>query len=108
MESVSSQASRIRQAADSSVNVPESGDADEADGRVAELRSVIAYLRKEKEIVDLQLELAKQESARQKSQIDHLTQALEQTRTALSNVRVGDFCRFLLSLILVLRSVRRP
>ncbi|KAL5482794.1 MLP1_9 [Sanghuangporus weigelae] len=87
LESVSSQASRIRQAADSNMNVPESGDGDDVDSRVVELRSVVAYLRKEKEIVDLQLELSKQENARQKAQIDHLSQALEETRTALSNER---------------------
>ncbi|KAL5524681.1 MLP1_8 [Sanghuangporus sanghuang] len=87
LESVSSQASRIRQAADSNMTVPESGDGDDVDGRVVELRSVVAYLRKEKEIVDLQLELSKQENARQKAQIDHLSQALEETRTALSNER---------------------
>ena len=44
------------------MNDPES-DGDDVDGRMAELRSVIAYLRKEKEIVDRQLELSKQESA---------------------------------------------
>ena len=38
LDSVSSQASRIRQAAYSSVNVPES-DADDVDGRMAELRA---------------------------------------------------------------------
>ncbi|KAL5512816.1 hypothetical protein ACEPAG_3082 [Sanghuangporus baumii] len=86
LESVNSQASRIRQAADSNMNVPE-GDGDDVDGRVVELRSVVAYLRKEKEIVDLQLELSKQENARQKAQIDHLSQALEETRTALSSER---------------------
>lgn len=86
LESVSSQASRIRQERDSDVNVVVGGDGDEADGRIAELRSIITYLRKEKEIVDLQLELAKQENARQKTQIGHLSHTLEETRTALSNV----------------------
>lgn len=62
------------------------GDGDEADGRIAELRSIIAYLRREKETVVFQLELAKQENARQKTQIDHLIRALQETRTALPNV----------------------
>ncbi|KAL5512277.1 hypothetical protein ACEPAG_5785 [Sanghuangporus baumii] len=63
LESVSSQASRIRQTADSSMNVPESGRGDDVNGRVAQLRSVVAYLHKEKESVYLQLELSEQENA---------------------------------------------
>ena len=78
------------------MNVPES-DGDDVDGRMAELRSVVAYLRKEKEIVDLQLELSKQESARQRAQIEHLSQALEETRAALSNVRSRFSATFRLS-----------
>jgi nucleoprotein TPR len=49
---------------------------------------VVAYLRKEKEIVDLQLELSKQETTRLKTQIEHLSQTLEDTRTTLSEVSV--------------------
>jgi nucleoprotein TPR len=47
---------------------------------------VINYLRKEKEIVDMQLELGKQENARLKTQIGHVTRDLEDTRTTLSDV----------------------
>ena len=61
------------------------------------VRSAVAYLRKEKEIVDLQLELSKQESARQMTQIEHLSQALEETRAALSNVRSRFSATFRLS-----------
>lgn len=43
------------------------------DTRVSGLRSASAYLRKEKEIVDLQLELSKQENVRLTVQIEHLT-----------------------------------
>lgn len=87
LESVSSQASKIRSAAISSVDgtVAEQ-EAGDTDGRVAELRSVVAYLRKEKEIIDLQLELSKQEGARFKAQISHLNQTLEETRNTLSTV----------------------
>lgn len=59
---------------------------DDADTKLSELRSVVAYLRKEKEIVDLQLELSKQENLRLKTQIDHLVQNLEETRKTLSEV----------------------
>ncbi|KIJ62559.1 hypothetical protein HYDPIDRAFT_93869 [Hydnomerulius pinastri MD-312] len=89
LDSVSSQAARIRQAADSSAEST-SGDADmsgDSDTKLSELRSVVAYLRKEKEIVDLQLELSKQENARLKAQIDHLTQSLQEARTTLSEER---------------------
>lgn len=60
---------------------------DDSDTKLAELRSVVSYLRKEKEIVDLQLELGKQENARLKAQIDHLTQSLQEARTTISEVR---------------------
>lgn len=89
LESVTSQANRIRQAADSSASVgtSEEGTASEdADTKLSELRSVVSYLRKEKEIVDLQLELSKQENVRLKSQIDHLSQTLDETRATLSEV----------------------
>lgn len=88
LDSVSSQATRIRQAADSSASAPAEGDAtDNADAKLAELRSVVQYLRKEKEIVELQLELSKQENARLKGQIEHLSHALDETRATLSEER---------------------
>ncbi|KAG2344469.1 hypothetical protein BDR05DRAFT_975520 [Suillus weaverae] len=90
LETVSTQATRIRQAADSSTTEGTSGDADvggDVDTKVSELRSVVAYLRKEKEIVDLQLELSKQENVRLKAQIEHLTQSLQETRATLAEER---------------------
>lgn len=64
----------------------EGDTSDDVDTKLSELRSVVAYLRKEKEIVDLQLELSKQENVRLKSQIEHLSQSLEETRASLSEV----------------------
>ncbi|EIN12937.1 hypothetical protein PUNSTDRAFT_97919 [Punctularia strigosozonata HHB-11173 SS5] len=87
LESVSTQATRIRQAADASAPVSEDDQSDDTDSKLSELRSVVAYLRKEKEIVDLQLELSKQECLRLKSQIEHLSQTLQETRQALSEER---------------------
>jgi nucleoprotein TPR len=75
---------------DSSTTEGTSGDADvggDVDTKVSELRSVVAYLRKEKEIVDLQLELSKQENVRLKAQIEHLTQSLQETRATLAEER---------------------
>jgi hypothetical protein len=87
LDNVSSQAARIRQAADSSVATPSEGEAaDSTEAKLSELRAVINYLRKEKEIVDMQLELCKQENARLKTQIGHLTRDLEDTRATLSDV----------------------
>lgn len=88
LESVSTQAVRIRQAADASpsVGTSETDASDDAESKLSELRSVVAYLRKEKEIVDLQLDLAKQENVRVKSQIEHLAQTLDETRETLSQV----------------------
>ncbi|KAI0330460.1 hypothetical protein GY45DRAFT_1323591 [Cubamyces sp. BRFM 1775] len=88
LESVSNHAARIKQAATSSA--AESGDAeasDDTDTKLTELRSLVTYLRKEKEIIELQLELSKQENTRLKTQIDYLSQNLDETRKALSEER---------------------
>ncbi|KAH9056279.1 hypothetical protein EDB87DRAFT_1637584 [Lactarius vividus] len=88
LDNVSSQATRIRQAADSTIATPGEGDtADGTEAKLSELRAVINYLRKEKEIVDMQLELGKQENARLKTQIGHVTRDLEDTRATLSDER---------------------
>ncbi|KAF8887179.1 hypothetical protein BD779DRAFT_1672932 [Infundibulicybe gibba] len=88
LESVSSQAAQIRQAADASTSqVPEGDSTSDTDAKLSELRSVVTYLRKEKEIVDLQLELGKQENTRLKAQIEHLSQTLDDTRATLSEER---------------------
>ena len=92
LESVSSQANRIKAAAQSSTTPVQGEDetTGNADVKLSELRSVVAYLRKEKEIVDLQLELSKQETTRLKTQIDHLSQTLEDTRAMLSEVYLSS------------------
>lgn len=87
LETVSSQAARIRSAAETSTAVSgEAENVEDADTKLSELRSVVAYLRKEKDIVDLQLELSKQENTRFKTQIEHLTHSLEETRKTLTEV----------------------
>ncbi|KAI0770118.1 hypothetical protein C8Q74DRAFT_1333063 [Fomes fomentarius] len=88
LESVSTQANRIKQAATSSTAEPlDTESIDDADTKLGELRSLVTYLRREKEIIELQLQLAKQENTRLKTQIDHLSQNLEETRKALSEER---------------------
>lgn len=73
-------------AATSTAAEGEGDSSGDEEAKLSELRAVVTYLRKEKEIVDLQLELSKQETARLKAQIDHLTQSLDETRTTLSEV----------------------
>lgn len=88
LESVSSQAARIRQAADSSV-----GDADDVNGpepAASELRSVVSYLRKEKEIADLQLEINQQEIARLKADSERLARELDEQKALLAEVSLTD------------------
>ncbi|KAI6030410.1 hypothetical protein F5J12DRAFT_800153 [Pisolithus orientalis] len=89
LDTVSSQAARIRQVADSSTeNTSNEADTnDDSDVKLTELRAVIGYLRKEKEIVDLQLELCKQENVRLKGQTDHLSRSLQEARSTLSEER---------------------
>ncbi|KAJ3731245.1 hypothetical protein DFJ43DRAFT_435652 [Lentinula guzmanii] len=88
LETVSSQATRIQQTAEATTSASdEDGGNDITDTKLSEMRSVVAYLRKEKEIVDLQLDLSKQENTRLKSQIDYLHQNLNETRQALSEER---------------------
>ena len=89
LESVSAQATRIRHAAEAPVDhVPEGETAtvDNTDNRMSELRSVVSYLRKEKGIVDLQLEMAKRENGVLKNQNERLSQMLQETRDTLAEV----------------------
>ncbi|SPO39742.1 uncharacterized protein PSFLO_05223 [Pseudozyma flocculosa] len=55
--------------------------------RIDELHEVIKYLRREKEIVDLQMELNKQETARLKQSLDHANKTLDETRSQLAEER---------------------
>ncbi|KAG6853933.1 hypothetical protein C0991_012425 [Blastosporella zonata] len=87
LETVSNQANRIKLAATSSSDAMESDGTGDSDAKLSELRSVVSYLRKEKEIVDLQLELSKQANSRLKAQVEHLSQSLEDARATLSEER---------------------
>ncbi|SGY80993.1 BQ5605_C009g05432 [Microbotryum silenes-dioicae] len=52
-----------------------------------ELFGVITFLRREKEIVDFQLDLSKQEATRLRTQLDFTTRNLEEVRQALAEER---------------------
>lgn len=90
LETTTSQVARIRQAATDSVSDvagAENGDASgDPDDALAELRSVLTYVQREKKIIDLQLDLQKQENTRLKASSEHLAQNLESTRKLLADV----------------------
>lgn len=82
LESVRSQASQIRQAAEQSSTADTVNHTDASN----DLHPVVSWLRNEKDIVDLQLELNKQENSRLKAQVEHLSRSLEETRATLDEV----------------------
>ncbi|KAL8742872.1 MAG: hypothetical protein Q9190_004717 [Brigantiaea leucoxantha] len=54
---------------------------------IENLQEIIKYLRREKEIVDVQLELSAQEAKRLKQQLDYVQSQLDDTRLKLSQQR---------------------
>ncbi|KAF9550513.1 hypothetical protein EC957_000187 [Mortierella hygrophila] len=98
LEDVSAQALSIQQRANAQVSSVETGEgASTTDGenvvkesperQLAELRDVIRYVRREKEILECQHELNLQESRRLKQQLDQTNKSLEETRALLSDER---------------------
>ncbi|GAA5906296.1 hypothetical protein JCM6882_002695 [Rhodosporidiobolus microsporus] len=59
---------------------------------VEQLREVIRYLRREKDIIDLQLDFSKQEATRLRQQLEFTSRNLEEARQSLQEERqkVGD------------------
>ncbi|CAE6498266.1 unnamed protein product [Rhizoctonia solani] len=88
LEDVNTQAAKIRQTATAAAEslAIDSSDSD-ADSKMQQLREVIAFVRKEKEIVDLQLHLAQVDNTRVKSENDRLTTALDEARSTLLKER---------------------
>jgi chromosome segregation ATPase len=88
LEDVNTQAAKIRQtatAAAESLAIDSNGS--DTDSKIQQLREVIAFVRKEKEIVDLQLHLAQVDNTRVKSENERLATALDETRATLLKVR---------------------
>lgn len=84
LESVSAQISALQQKKSSA----EEDDAEAASGSEFEnLQEVIKYLRREKEIVDVQYELSVQESKRLRQQLDYAQSQLDETRQKLGEER---------------------
>ncbi|GAC97197.1 filament-forming protein [Pseudozyma hubeiensis SY62] len=58
--------------------------------RVDELHEVVKFLRREKEIVDLQMEINKQETSRLKQTLEHVNKTLGETRSELDSERTKN------------------
>ncbi|KAJ3322833.1 hypothetical protein HDV06_002694 [Boothiomyces sp. JEL0866] len=56
-------------------------------GNLTELNEVIKYLRREKEIVDTKLQIARQEAERSRLQIEHLQKSLDESKLVLDEER---------------------
>lgn len=82
LENVSTQIAGLKQ---SRVSVA-GGDSEAVNSpaNVEPLQEVVKYLRREKEILDVQYELSIQENKRMKQQLDHVQNQLDQTRERLN------------------------
>jgi nucleoprotein TPR len=90
LENVSSQVSALQQSRANFAEVEgdeTSAASVPADRSVEDLREVIKYLRREKEIVDVQYELSIQESKRLKHQLDYSQSQLDEARLKLDQER---------------------
>ena len=61
-------------------------DASSVDNSQEELREVIRFLRREKDILQTKLELSLQEGERATVQLEHLQKSLDETRATLDEV----------------------
>ncbi|KAI9889186.1 MAG: hypothetical protein M1814_005702 [Vezdaea aestivalis] len=90
LESVSNQIAALKQNRSENTTFDDpnaSMQSDSADQSLQDLREVIRYLRREKEIVDVQYELSIQESKRMKQQLDYAQSQLDDTRLRLDQER---------------------
>jgi nucleoprotein TPR len=90
LESVSAQVTTLQQSRSSFVDTPETEAASSTatpDRSIEGLRELVAYLRRDKEIVDVQYELAMQESKRLKQQLDYSHSQMDEARLKLDQER---------------------
>ncbi|KAJ3275866.1 hypothetical protein HDV01_006732 [Terramyces sp. JEL0728] len=62
-------------------------EGEEVQGNLAELNEVVKYLRREKEIVDTKLQIARQDAERSRLQIEHLQRSLDESNLVLADER---------------------
>lgn len=87
LDNVSVQVSTLQKSRAAVDEMDESGGHDAADKNIEDLREVIKYLRREKEIVDVQYELCLQEAKRLKQQLDYSRATVDETRLLLAQER---------------------
>ncbi|KAG0022113.1 hypothetical protein BGZ80_001042 [Entomortierella chlamydospora] len=94
LEDVSAQALTIQQRMNAPIasgedgnDAPSEGTKGNAEHQLAELRDVVRYVRREKEILMCQHELNLQESRRLKQQLEQTNRSLEETRSSLTEER---------------------
>ena len=85
LEDVSAQITSLQRRVTTSNSEDHNGDA--PNSSLENLQEVIKYLRREKEIVDVQLELSAQEAKRLKQQLDYTQGQLDETRLRLNQQR---------------------
>ena len=85
LENLSEQVSSLHKTASSGEKDEFVDDVPQSD--TENLQEVIKYLRREKEIVDVQLELSSQEAKRLKQQLDYVQSQLDETRLKLNQQR---------------------
>ncbi|KAL9030713.1 MAG: hypothetical protein Q9196_001185 [Gyalolechia fulgens] len=85
LETLSIQIANLQKRSASSDSDPPEDEA--TSSGLANLQEVIRYLRREKEIVDVQLELSAQEGKRLKQQLDYTQSQLDDTRLKLNQQR---------------------
>ena len=89
LETVSNQISALQQ---KRVSYQAEGgeDAESSAASTGNLQELVKYLRREKEIVDVQWELSSQEAKRLKQQLDHTQSQLEEARLKLNQQRRAE------------------
>ncbi|EAS36318.3 filament-forming protein [Coccidioides immitis RS] len=88
LESITKQISSLQR---DRAGIPEDGETETASGSDLEgLQEVIKFLRREKEIVDVQYHLSTQESKRLRQQLDYTQTQLEDTRLKLEQQRRAE------------------
>ena len=88
LEALQNQTKEIRQAA--AAAQPDIGDSSFSQSGNEELHEVIKYLRSEKKIVDLQVEVREQECARLRQSVEHMQRSLDEVRLQLSKERTNN------------------
>ena len=90
LENTSSQISALQQKRSTAREGEEESTVGSVSSGLENLHEVIKYLRREKEIVDIQLELSSQEAKRLRQQLDYTQSQLDDTRLKLNQQRRAE------------------